>query len=57
MNNISSKAEKDRANYDKARQLELNLVDSEKKNDLLRIDLESMRSKVVELISAKQAAE
>ncbi len=57
MTNISSKAEKDRANYDKARQLELNLVDSEKKNDLLRIDLESMRSKVVELISAKQAAE
>jgi hypothetical protein len=57
MNNLSSKAEKDRVNYDKARQLELNLVDSEKKNDLLRIDLESMRSKVVELISAKQLAE
>jgi hypothetical protein len=28
MNNISSKAEKDRTNYDKTRQLELNLVDS-----------------------------
>jgi hypothetical protein len=28
MNNISSKAEKDRNNYDKTRQLELNLVDS-----------------------------
>ena len=42
---------------DKTRQIENALVESEKKNDLLRIDLESMRSKVLELMTAKDSIE
>ena len=38
---------------EKVRQAETALVESEKKNDLLRIDLESMRSKVLEVMTAK----
>ena len=38
---------------EKVRQAENALVESEKKNDLLRIDLESMRSKVLEVMTAK----
>ena len=38
---------------EKVRQAEPALVESEKKNDLLRIDLESMRSKVLEVMTAK----
>lgn len=34
---------------DRLKQLELNLVESEKKNDLLRSDLDTMRSKTLEL--------
>ena len=39
MNNLASKAEKERTQLDKMKQLELNFIESEKKNDLLRIDL------------------
>ena len=42
---------------EKVRQVETALVESQKKNDLLRIDLESMRSKVLEVMAAKEAAE
>jgi hypothetical protein len=34
--------------------MELNLVESEKKNDLLRVDLDSMRTKMLEFINIKQ---
>lgn len=42
---------------EKVRQAETALVESEKKNDLLRIDLEGMRSKVLEVMAAKEQAE
>jgi len=37
--------------------MELNLVESEKKNDLLRVDLDSMRAKMLEMITTKQLLE
>lgn len=54
MNSLSTKLERDR--NDRVKQLENNLVESEKKNDLLRIDLESMRSKILECITFRQTA-
>lgn len=57
LNAATAKHEKDRSSSDKLRQLELNLVESEKKNDLLRVDLDSMRAKMLEMVAAKQHLE
>jgi hypothetical protein len=57
INSLAARLEKDRMNGEKVKQLELNLLESDKKNDLLRIDLESMRTKILEFITAKQTAE
>ncbi len=43
----SSTSHHQRAHHDRLKQLELNLVESEKKNDLLRGDLETMRNKTL----------
>ena len=42
---------------DKVKQIQLVLVDSEKKNDLLRVDLETMRNKTSELIMINKKLE